>query len=396
MAKNIITANPYTVTGVKPGQWFLDSSEDFSTLTEPGYLSSVANAGIDFQPNDFIFAQYNNGANVGLFNVIESAPGVFSLEVYSPNSNSFIFENMQFVAKGGSDLNPGTTIGLPKLTIQAAIDALSLSPSNPGAVWVLDDNEYDENLVLPFNVQLYAPMASVSCTTGDLITVNDTGSNTVATITCAALNNYGTGLCINLLGSQSNIFLNTKIAQGDMHIEGGMVNSLIAQIDSEVHVTATGVLGVQIVNAILFTLTTDEGATVVGDVGAIIGPGVSLTNSYGNRAFVNKLTFQTDPITIDAGRFLQSEDGSTRIVYNNAADGNFTLLPSGDLNLPIGTNIEFTQLGLGAIVFVAGLGVTIVSPEGATVQTSGTGAYAKAWKYSDTIWILSGDLAPVA
>lgn len=396
MAKNVLTVNPYTATGVKPGQWFLDSSEEFDTLTEPGYLSSVATAGLDLQPNDFVFAQYNDGANVALFNVIESSPGIFSLQVYSPNSNSFVFTNMQFVAKGGSDLNPGTTIGLPKLTIQAAIDALSLSPSNPGAVWVMDDNEYDENLVLPFNVQVYAPMATISCTTGDLITVNDTGSNTVASIACQALNNYGSGLCINLLGSQSNIFLNTKICQGNMYIEGGMVDSLIAQIASEVHVAATGVFGVDIVNAILFTLTTDVGATVVGNVGSVIGPGVSLTNSYGNRAFINKLTYQTDPITIVAGRFVQSEDGSTRIVYNNAADGDFTLLPTADLALPIGTNIEFTQLGLGAIVFVAGLGVTIVSPEGSTVQTTGTGAYAKAWKYTDTIWIISGDLAPVA
>src|SRR5574338_347138 len=212
MAKNLFTQNPYTVTGIKPGQWFLDSSEDYATLISPGYLSSVATAGIEIQPNDFIFAQYNNGANVAIFVAIEASPGILSLEVYNPNSNSFIFQRVQFVAKGGSDLNPGTSIGLPKLTIQAAINALMMTSLTDGMVWVLDDNEYTENLVLPFNIQLYAPTAKLICNTGDLLTVNDSGENTVATVTVQSLTSNG-GLAVNLLGSSSNMFLNAKIVQ---------------------------------------------------------------------------------------------------------------------------------------------------------------------------------------
>jgi hypothetical protein len=394
MAKNLITQNPYTVTGVKPGQWFLDSTEDYSTLIAPGYLSSVANAGIDFQPNDFVFAQYNNGENVGLFNVIEATPGIFSLAVYSPNSNSFVFERTIFVAKGGSDLNPGTTMGLPKLTIGGAIAALNPNLNDPSLVVVMDDGTYNENLVLPNNISIYGPNCIIGSQNGDTITINDSGQNTFAVVRVSNLGaENGNAVVIN--GTLSVLYCDCPILFGNVVNNGAFVaKNGLALINSIVTFGANAQGALYFTNAIGSSLNIDPTATLIGSIGTI-APGAAANVIYGNTSFFNKLTFQTAPIDEVAGRSIVLDDASARIVYNNAADDNFVLPATADVALPIGTNIEFTQLGLGAIDFIAGPGVTLVSPIGNPLATSGTGATAKAWKYTDTIWILSGDLVNV-
>lgn len=392
MANNVIEQAPFSAAGVRPGMWFLTSTENYDTIITPGYLNSVASAGIEFQPNDIVFAQYNEGSVFGMF-IVTVTDGVFSLNVYSPNNNSFIFENVIFVAKGGSDLNPGTSIGLPKLTIQDAIDTLNLGPDENGAVWVLDSGEYDENLIVPFNTKLWAPNANLVCSTGDLITINDTGGNTVCDITCNSLTNNGSGLAINLLGSQSNVFLNVKIIQGDMYIEGGLVDCVIAQVVSDIEVASTGVFGPTIINAIAVNLTVNSGGLVIGAIGTVNGPD-SNRDIYGKQTFIDRLIYQTLPITETAGRVVVASDSNARIVYNNAAAGNFELPATADEAIPLGTSVEFAQLGLGPVVFVAGAGVTIVSSEGSDVETAAAGSVAKAYKYTDTIWMVSGDITP--
>lgn len=390
MANNIITQSPLAATGVRPGQWFLTSSEDYATLIAPGYLNSVSNAGLEFQPNDIVYAQYDDGVNFAMF-IVSEVNDVFSLSVYSPNDNSFVFTQVQFVAKGGSDLNSGLSVGYPKLTIGAAITALGLTTLNTGLVWVMDDGEYDENLVLPFNIQLYAPNASLICAAGDLLTVNDTGGPTLAIVT--ARNIYSqSGFVINLLGAQSSMYINAQSARGDVYAEGILDEKFVTQVANDIEIGASGILTAQVENSSI-GLTINSGATVAGSFRDVSNPGESNNVIYGDQTMIDHLIYQTDPITETAGRIVAAADSNTRIVYNNAANGNFELPATADVAIPLGTYIEFTQLGLGAALFIAGAGVTIVSSLGATVETNGAGATAKAWKYTDTIWVISGDLA---
>lgn len=386
-----VTRGSTGLAGVTPTFVYLNTTDSFNTLITPGYMNGIKSSGIEIEPTDFVFAVYNEGASKGLFTLTETN-GIFTLQLYNPGSGQFQFTQVQFVAKGGSDLNPGNEMSFPKLTIGAAITALNLSPSNAGVVWVLDGELYEENLVLPFNVDLYAPNASIECQTGDLLTINDTGSNTLARVTCASLFANSPGKSLNLLGAQSNIFFDAQVVQGDMHIEGGCVSTSVAQINSAVHVTSTGEYAPRIINAIAYTLTFDVGATIAGNVESIMSPGLSSNDIYGGQTFLNHMIYQSPPSTETVGRSVVPADSVTTIVYNNAAGGNYTLPDTASSSIPLGTKIDFVQLGLGAVTFVAGAGVTIVSIVGAAAKTNGAGSVATAYKYTDTIWIVSGDI----
>jgi hypothetical protein len=392
MPSNIFNQLPYAGIGVRPGFWFLTSTESFDTLIQPGFINGVAQTGYEVQPLDFVFAIYNDGLDSQIF-VVTETNGVFTLQVYTANSNSFTFEHVQFVAKGGSDLNTGNQLGFPKLTIQAAINALMLSPSNTGVVFILDDGTYAENLVVSNSVKIYGPNATIAITSASpTLTINDTGMNTVTDIICFQFANFGAGRAVSLLGAQSNLFLTARIVQGDMYIEGGFIDGNIAQVASNVHIASTGQFAPNIINAIFFNLTFDVGATIAGTIQSITGPGVSNNNFYGDQTILDHLTYQTDPSTETSGRTVAASDSNTRIVYNNAAGDNYILPQTSDVAIPIGTRIEFLQLGLGAITFLAGASVTIVTLPGNPVSTSGPGAVALAWKYTDTIWVVSGDV----
>lgn len=389
----VIRSSP-GLSGVTPAFVYLNTTDSYDALITPGYLNNVKSAGIEIEKTDFVYAVYNNGESKGIFTLVD-VDGVFTLQLYNPGSGQFQFTQLQFVAKGGSDLNPGNEISFPKLTVNAAIAALNLSPTQTGLVWILDDGEYQENVVLPFNMQLYGPSAVITAPTGDALTINDTGANTLSVVTLSALNATSPAKALNLLGAQSNIFLKCNLVQGDMHIEGGCVNANIAQIASNVHVTSTGQFGASIINAIVFALTSDPGATIIGNIQQILGPGDTINTIYGAQNIAGKLSYQTLPSTETAGRTVGIADNNTAIVYNNAANDQYLLPDTASVAIPIGTKIDFIQLGLGAVEFTAGVGVTIVSSLGATVFTSGAGAVATAYKYTDTIWVISGDISSV-
>jgi hypothetical protein len=384
MAINIITQGPLAATGVRPGQWFLTSSEPYNTLITPGYLNSLSNTGIEVKDGDFVFANYDDGAVTGLFTVT-SNNGIFSMNIYSPNSNSFIFQRTLFVAKGGSDLNPGTSMGLPKLTIQSAIDALMPTPSIRSVVVVLDDGTYDENLTLTNNIQLWMPYATMEVQNGDVFTIQDTGVQTLAVVNVlyAQANN---GKLLNIQGQLSSIFLDCQIGIGDMNIEGACVYNGVALLGSNVVISATGSWAANVLQQNGGSITNN--GSLVGNVGTVTGTKVN----YGANSFNDKLTFQSAPATEIAGRTLALGDGSATIVYNNVASGNYTLPATAAVSFPIGTFVDFIQLGLGDINFIAGAGVTIVSSVGALPKSNGAGTACKAYKYTDTIWVVSGDI----
>lgn len=390
MANNIIAQLPFSVTGVKPGMWFLTSSEDYATLIAAGYLNSVSGAGIDFQPNDIIFAQYNDGINFGMF-IVSVDGGVFSMAVYSPNSNSFIFSHVQFVAKGGSDLNAGTSMGLPKLTIGAAITALNPGIVTPSLVWILDNGIYDENVVLPNNIFLYGVNANLEPAAGDALTINDSGTGTYAQVTLARIESLGNAVAIAGPGSQ--MLLNCPVMLGNITNEG------ILELKTELLQNCAYTSAANSFNFLYInfqegcTFTFDPASQVNGNIQTVLGLGNTNNIIYGQTSYNDHLIYQESPSTETIGRTVAIADSNTRIVYNNAADDNYTLPQTSDVAIPIGTNIEFVELGLGAAVFVAGAGVTIVSSLGALVKTNGAGAVARAWKYTDTIWILDGNLS---
>jgi len=393
MSTNILTPLPFSETGVRPGLWFLNSDESYSTITTPGFLNTVALAGYDLQDNDVIFTIFNANTEFAML-VVSITDGVYSLNVYSPNSNSFIFTQTQFVAKGGSDLNPGTSIGLPKLKIGSAISALMLSPSQQGVVIILDDGSYYENVVLPYSLQIWGPNASINCNSGDLLTINDSGDDTLAVINVAALFNYGSGKSVSISGALSNMFLSAGVIQGDIYDEGGLVLREVAQITSNIHITATGQFSPTIVNAIDCTFTFDTGSTIMGSIQTLNG--TPLNQVYGDTTYLNHLMYQTPPSTETVGRTLAIVDSNTRVVYNAAVIGDYTLPQTSSVAIPIGTQITFVQLGIGAVSLVAGAGVTIIANQTLPVGTAGAGAVIYAWKYTDNIWIVSGDMATVS
>jgi hypothetical protein len=69
--------------------------------------------------------------------------------------------NAVYVSKAGNDSDDGLTQAKPKLTIASAKTA-SDAMSAPVAIIVLDAGVYTENVVLPSNIHLFAPMASLA------------------------------------------------------------------------------------------------------------------------------------------------------------------------------------------------------------------------------------------
>lgn len=382
---------PFSQTGISPRLLFLDTTEDYATITTPGFLNSVQNVGIDIQNHDVIFCNYGSGTNFGMF-VVSIDSGIFTMSVYSPNSNSFIFTRVQYVAKGGSDLNAGTSLGLPKLTIQAAINALSMTSSSIGLVVVLDAGVYTENLVLPFNIQVYAPNATIAGSTGNLITINDSGLATSATLIANSINHSGSDKSLNILGGQSKLTLMCPNIGGDINLEGTLEGQ-VTDFNCKVDISATGIWRVNVLNAVSYDLTVVSGGVVSGSFGSAEN---ATNTTYGEQTFSDRLIYQIAPSTETAGRVVAASDSNTRIVYNSAEGDDYTLPQTSDVDIPLGTKIEFMQLGVGEVSFVAGSGVTIVSSEGALVNTAGTGSVAGAWKYTDTIWVLDGDIVAQA
>ena len=275
--------------------WVLTRASDYDNHI-PGQIDQGDFIGILFGTTNALtwwFMVSPNPVTVGVTPIVFERQG----------SGDFPFTQVQFVAKGGNDANAGNLMGAPKLTIQAAINALGLSPSVTGLVWVLDSGSYDESLTSTYSFELYAPNAQIISNGGDLLTINNSGINTITTITCWQFGKFSPGgLAVNLLGAQSNLFLNAKIIQGDMYIEGGFVDGNIAQVASNVHVASTGKFGPTIFNAIFLTLTVDAGGTVAGNIQQIIGPGNVVNDQYGNQIIHGSLNINnayTLP-TIDA------------------------------------------------------------------------------------------------
>lgn len=91
-------------------------------------------------------------------------------------------------------------------------------------------------------------------------------------------------------------------------------------------------------------------------------------------------------------RVLALTDRLKFIEMNNAATQTVEVPPNSSVAFPVGTTIQFVQLGAGAVVFSEGIGVTINSRAGLLEINSQYGGATLRKTGTDT-WILIGDLA---
>lgn len=208
-----------------------------------------------------------------------------SIEMYGDgvwfNPDGVQFQNLIFVAKGGDDANAGDRLNAPKITVQAAIDAVSTG----GMVWVLDAGQYVENLTIDKGLQLWAPNAEFDGTgSGDLITVTG-GGTTVVRMNIGDVNQGGPGLALNIPDPGTVVFLNAGIFFGSLDCQGDLIISDVAQIVSTIHIFPTGLLAIDITNALGCTFIFDAGSTVVGTIQEVIGPGNTTNTVYGGQLF---------------------------------------------------------------------------------------------------------------
>lgn len=96
---------------------------------------------------------------------------------------------------------------------------------------------------------------------------------------------------------------------------------------------------------------------------------------------------QTTPYTLvlaDAGKLVEMNSGSTLTL---------TVPPNSSVAFPVGSVIEVTRLGTGAVNLVAGVGVTLRVPAGATLGLRAQYSTAGLRKRATDEWVVSGDLA---
>jgi len=264
--------------------------------------------------------------------------------------------NTIFVSKSGNDLNSGTSLLLPKLTIQAAIDIVPTG----GLVIVTDSGQYSENLTITQGMQIWAPTAELDGTgSGDLITVSG-GGTTVVRLMIGDINQGGPGLAVNIPDPGTVLFLDSPIFLGNIDCHGSLLFNDVATITSNIHIFSTGVFSIETINALGCTFTFDPGSTIVGDIQVVTGPGNTNNTVYGGQTFNDLISSSGGFITVSKNTTVDQADltgagqvnlvtfGSTTASYQineiqlNGFGTNFS--GGGDRNLDItdGTSVWTT------------------------------------------------------
>lgn len=86
-------------------------------------------------------------------------------------------------------------------------------------------------------------------------------------------------------------------------------------------------------------------------------------------------------------------DAGTVIEMNSASATNLTVPPNSSVAFPVGTVIEAGRLGAGSVTLVAGGGVTIRVPTGASLILRAQYSTVGLRKRAADEWVASGDLA---
>ena len=378
---NILYPVPVGQNGVDPIVRSLNAkAESLNTVITPGFINSILQMGNTINPDDLLLVSYANGTQ--LFNQSVS-DGVITL---SPASETvpFPLTNVQFVAKGGSDLNIGNNINAPKLTIQAALNAISAN----GLVWVLDSAIYEnEPFVMPiFNATVYAPNAQlvIDAASGSLITQNDTGSDYVSLIYATTVQAAGGANAITQNGALSELYLETDVLGGPSSFEGFAIFNcgFVSGNQLSFSATATGIFDVSFCPSP--NIAQAVGANLTGKLGNVY---------YDTQTVLNQLISQQQELQETVGRQLMASDSNSTIQYMSVTNDAYVLHATVNQAIPIGTVVRFMQLSSGAALFNSDGTSTVLNYLNVPSQTGGLNAVAEAEKISDTVWMVSGNIA---
>jgi hypothetical protein len=360
-------------------------AESLDTVITPGFVNSILSMGNALNPTDMLLVAYKNG--VEFFYQSVTPEGVITLAPAN-QTTPFPLTNVQYVAKGGSDLNIGNNINAPKLTIPAALSAISAF----GLVVVLDSGVYSDPFTLPPNVSLYAPNAIFQYTaaSGSLITQPDTGTNYIDYVTIGLLEVSGGASAITQNGALSGLVLNVAAwIVGNASFAGTalITSPIISNPTLTFGASGNGVLNVSAAGLGASIVQTTPGS-VTGNFGGVY---------YGDQTFLNRSISHQDELQETSGRELAVSDGGSDVTiqFNSMTNANYILPETSNVNIPIGSIVTWVQVGAGAVNFEQGTGVTILSLFGVNPQTTGIGAKAFAEKLTDTVWVVSGDIQAV-
>jgi len=369
---------PVGLNGVTPQIRSLDaSSESLSTIINPGFLNSVIAMGNQIDPDDMLLISYANGTQ---FFSQSIADGVITL---SPANDviPFPFTNVQFVAKGGSDLNAGNTLNAPKLTIPAALSAITAG----GMVWVLDSGNYSIPFTMPANVVLYMPTARLtySNAAGSLITFPDTGTSYTSLIFCADLEVTGGANAITQNGALSGLLIQAAAWSVGPATFNGTASINVDLLPSSVltfTATGAGLLNIGFAGGASSVVVTTPGS-VVGKFG---------DTYYNTQTFLNQIISQNQQTQETVGRTLVATDSNTTVNYMNTTTGTYVFPATG---IPVGTKGSFTQLSSGHVQFNSDGTSTILSYLNTSpVLTNSLNAKADWEQISQGVYMISGNI----
>lgn len=128
----------------------------------------------------------------------------------------------------------------------------------------------------------------------------------------------------------------------------------------------------------------------------IAGSNVSISPSGGTGAVtINSATGMSTPVDAQTGTTYtlvigDAPFGFGTVTMNNAATNTVTVPPNSSVAYPVGSMIEFVQLGAGQTTIVAGSGVTIDTPTSLSARAQYSIIGVK--QVATNVWVAYGDL----
>lgn len=142
------------------------------------------------------------------------------------------------------------------------------------------------------------------------------------------------------------------------------------------------------------TLGLFGGDTVIIAPGSLIDLEVDVASLSPAKFFVSGAPTSNGITTVavtGTSKTLGATDALTLQLCTNAALQTITVPPNSAIAYPIGTRMEFAQLGAGQVLFAPGSGVTLTS-ESSYLRTRAAGASATITKIATNTWLVVGGL----
>lgn len=247
-------------------------------------------------------------------------------------------------------------------------------------------------------------------TAADLIEIVDTSAATNKKITVAellaALQEGIDDRVAALLTAGANVTLTYDDASGTLEVAAtppgpGDISGFNEAVDDRVAalITAGSGIGKSYDDAAgTLTLTasvpaayTDEDARDAIGTALTAGNGISVTVDDAGDTITLKAVGSTVSTQTGTSYTAVLGDANTFIRFTNGSPVTFTIPPNSSVAFPVGTVIEFSQSGTGAVTVAEGSGVTINS-RSSDLTLAGQYAVAFVKKVDTDTWIMNGDL----